>query len=195
MVKLRNFFLHYTFIFLLAAGCNRSAREQVIPGLGEKDLNRTESLRTDKSGLSNARVTIVTDKGTIVFRLYTKAAPVTTTRFMQLVQQGFYNGQSFHRVIPNFIIQTGDPTGLGKDGGSGVKLKPEFSEIQHIQGTVAMARAVDQNSTDSQFYISLSNLPHLDGKYTVIGQVVDGLEVLSKIAIGDKMNNVTLQVE
>ena len=119
---------------------------------------------------------------------------MTVTRIMQLVKQGFYNGLSFHRVIPNFVIQTGDPSGTGT-GGSGQKIKAEFNDIQHIKGTVAMARSSNPDSADSQFYVALSALSHLDRKFTVFGQVTDGLEVLGKITKGDKIISVTLHHE
>lgn len=158
---------------------------------GEIDIQK---LKTDIGGLSTSSATIKTIHGDIVFRFYTKAAPRTSARVIQLIKSGFYDGLTFHRAIPNFIIQTGDPTGAGT-GGSGVKLKPEFNEIQHIKGTMGMARGIDVNSADSQFYISLTTLSHLDGKNTVFGQVVDGLDVLPKISKGDKIISITVNIQ
>lgn len=153
-----------------------------------------EKLQTDIGGLSTTSATIKTVHGDIVFRFYTKAAPNTSARIMQLIQSKFYDGLVFHRAIPNFIIQTGDPTGTG-NGGSGVKMKAEFNELQHIKGTIAMARGMDKDSADSQFYICLTTLSHLDGKNTVFGQVVDGLDVLPKLSKGDRIISITLNIK
>ena len=153
-----------------------------------------DKLQTDIGGLSTTSATIKTVHGDIVFRFYTKAAPYTSARIMQLIQNKFYDGLVFHRAIPNFIIQTGDPTGAG-DGGSGSKLKAEFNELQHIKGTIAMARGMEKDSADSQFYICLTTLSHLDGKNTIFGQVVDGLDVLPKLSKGDRVISITLNIK
>ena len=142
---------------------------------------------TDSKGLSKVKAIIKTVHGNITFKFYPKDAPNTSTRISHLIKKGFYDGITFHRVIKNFVVQAGDPTGTGTSG-SGVKLKAEFNNRQHIRGTVAMARAGnDVDSADSQFYIALSTLPHLNGKYTVFGQVIDGDDILDKIAKGDKI--------
>lgn len=152
------------------------------------------SLNTDIGGLSNTYAIMKTPYGNINFRFYTKSAPKTSARIMQLIQSGFYNNLPFHRVIDNFLIQTGDPGETGK-GGSGQKLDPEFNTIQHIRGTIGLARSVDEKSGDSQFYIALTSLSHLDGKYTVFAQVVDGIDLLSKIKLGDRIETITLNIE
>jgi cyclophilin family peptidyl-prolyl cis-trans isomerase len=149
-------------------------------------------LSVDAVGLSKAVVTIETEKGTIKFRFYTKDAPNTVARIVQLIQSGFYNGLTFHRVVPGFVIQGGDPNGNGT-GGSGQHLKAEFNSRKHVEGTVAMARAQDPDSADSQFYIALAALPSLDEHYTVFGQVSEGMDVVKKIAVGDKMTKVTIR--
>lgn len=138
------------------------------------------------------QMVIETDKGTIEVEFFPKDAPQTVARIKELVAQGFYNGLGFHRVVPGFVIQGGDPKGDGT-GGSGKKLKAEFNSRKHTEGTVAMARAQDKDSADSQFYISLGTHPHLDGQYTVFGQVTKGLDVVKKIQMGDKMKTVTLK--
>ncbi|MCR9205969.1 MAG: peptidylprolyl isomerase [Halobacteriovoraceae bacterium] len=145
---------------------------------------KASDLRVDKTGLSQESIVIKTAKGNIEMKLYPKKAPNTVTRIIELVNQEFYDGIKFHRVVPNFVIQAGDPNGNGT-GGSGKKLRAEFNDIQHIKGTVAMARTPDPDSADSQFYIALTTLPHLDKKYTVFGQVVNGLDVIDKIAKDD----------
>jgi cyclophilin family peptidyl-prolyl cis-trans isomerase len=142
------------------------------------------TLTVNKNGLSQESIIIKTVHGNITFKLYPKKAPNTVTRIIKLVNDGFYDGIKFHRVVPDFVIQAGDPTGTGS-GGSGKKLKAEFNDAQHIKGTVAMARTNDPDSADSQFYIALNTLPHLDNKYTVFGQVVEGLDVISKVKQGD----------
>lgn len=143
-----------------------------------------ESLTVSKNGLSQESIVIKTVHGNITFKFYPQKAPNTVTRIIKLVNDGFYDGLKFHRVVPNFVIQAGDPTATGS-GGSGKKLKAEFNDAQHIKGTVAMARTNDLDSADSQFYIALNTLPHLDGKYTVFGQVVEGLDVINKVKQGD----------
>jgi cyclophilin family peptidyl-prolyl cis-trans isomerase len=135
-------------------------------------------------------MTIETEHGTIEIELFPKDAPETVARIQELANSGFYNGLTFHRVVPGFVVQGGDPSGNGT-GGSGKKLKAEFNGRKHVEGTVAMARAQDKDSADSQFYISLGTHPHLDGSYTVFGQVKSGIEAVRKIKVGDKMKTVT----
>lgn len=132
---------------------------------------------------------IQTDFGEIVFRFYPDVAPKTVENFKKLVQKGFYDGITFHRVIPGFVIQGGDPNSKDDDrsndglGGPGYTIKAEFTaKKKHVRGTVAMARAQDPDSAGSQFYICLAPQPRLDGKYTIFGQVVSGMEVVDKIA-------------
>ncbi len=150
-------------------------------------------LTMDSNGLSKATVVIATTQGIIKIKLYPKEAPKTVQRVIELIHKGFYNGLTFHRVVPGFVIQGGDPSGNGT-GGSGQKLDAEFSQsLKHLEGSVAMARAADPNSADSQFYISLGSHPHLDQKYTIFGMVTEGIDVARKIKIGDKMTNVSLQ--
>lgn len=134
-----------------------------------------------------------TAKGDIVFKFNEAKAPKTSRRIKVLIKKGFYNGIVFHRVVPGFVIQAGDPTATGQ-GGSGKKLMAEFNDEKHVPGTVAMARkGNDVNSADSQFYISLGTHPHLDGSYTVFGKVVEGLEVAKKISQGEKIIKMTLE--
>lgn len=180
-------------LFLFLSGCDLANNKSSMSIQPEGNID-IENLQTDIGGLSTSSATIKTIHGDIVFRFYTKAAPRTSARIMQLIQNKFYDGLVFHRAIPNFIIQTGDPGGTGT-GGSGVKLKAEFNELQHIKGTIGMARGIDPNSGDSQFYISLTTLPHLDGKNTVFGQVVDGLDVLPKLSKGDRIISITLNLQ
>ena len=133
-----------------------------------------------------------TNQGTLTFELFPESAPKTVARFSELVKKGFYNGLAFYRVVPKFLVQTGDPSGEGA-GGSGQNLPAEFNERKHGVGTVGMARRHDPDSADSQFYICLEAQPFLDGKYTVFGQVIDGLELLPKIQEGDTVRKLSLK--
>ena len=135
---------------------------------------------------------IETDHGTIEIEFYPNEAPLTVARIKELVSQGFYDGLTFHRVVPDFVVQGGDPKGNGT-GGSGKNIKAEFNQHKHVLGTVAMARAQNPDSADSQFYIALNSLPSLDNNYTVFGKVTSGIEAVKKIKIGDKMKKVTLK--
>jgi len=143
-------------------------------------------------GKEGNMMVIETEYGTVEVELYPTDAPKTVARISELVKKGFYNGLSFHRVVPGFVVQGGDPRGDGT-GGSGQNLVAEFNSRQHVEGTLAMARAMDPNSADSQFYISLGRHPHLDNNYTVFGQVTKGIEAVKQIKIGDKMKKVELR--
>ncbi len=142
--------------------------------------------------IANDSLRVKTIHGDIVIKLLEKKAPNTVKRIKYLVKKKFYNGLKFHRVIPGFVIQGGDPNGNGT-GGSGTKLKAEFNDIKHVLGTVAMARSQQINSADSQFYISLGTHPHLDNNYTVFGMVTKGIEVVKKIKKNDKMIMINLE--
>lgn len=157
-----------------------------------KKTNLQPDLKIDSNGLSNAIGVIETTYGKIRFKFYSQDAPVTVQRIVELINQGFYDGLTFHRVIPNFVIQGGDPEGNGT-GGSGKKLNAEFNKRKHIEGTLAMARAADPHSADSQFYIVLSPQPHLDNNYTVFGQVIEGMDLAKQIRPGDQMKNVFIE--
>lgn len=135
------------------------------------------------------RAAIETDLGPIVIELYTDKAPKTADHFIQLVKKGFYNGILFHRVIPGFMIQTGDPTGTGR-GGPGYTFPDEFSpELKHSKpGVVSMANA-GPNTNGSQFFITLAATAWLDGKHSIFGHVVEGMEVVEKIALAKRDGN------
>ncbi len=132
--------------------------------------------------------------GTIKIEFYPDSAPNHVARFEELSNSGFYNNLKFHRVEPGFVVQGGDPDGNGT-GGSGKKLQAEFNKRLHIRGTVAMARSQDPNSADCQFYICLGEASFLNNKYTVFGQVLEGMELVDKIRIGDKMKSVRVTNE
>ena len=125
--------------------------------------------------------------GNVLIKLRPDLAPNHVKRISQLVEEGFYDGLKFHRVIPDFMAQGGDPLGNGT-GGSGQNISAEFSSEKHIRGTVSMARAQDPNSADSQFFICFTDASWLDGQYTIWGQVVEGMEHVDKIKKGDGGN-------
>ena len=134
---------------------------------------------------------IKTAKGDLVLELYPKDAPVTVNSFVSLVRKGFYNGLTFHRIVPNFVVQGGDPKGDGT-GGPGYQFQNEISQRRHITGTLSMAHSSAPNSNGSQFFICLEPQPSLDGSYSVFGQLTQGMDVLKKLVIGDKMTEVTI---
>ena len=125
--------------------------------------------------------------GKITLELYPDKAPITVANFEKLVKEGFYNGLTFHRIIPGFMIQGGDPLGNGM-GGSDKKIKGEFksngvnNDIKHVRGVISMARSYDPNSASSQFFIMHADAPHLDGQYAAFGKVTSGMEVVDEIA-------------
>jgi cyclophilin family peptidyl-prolyl cis-trans isomerase len=145
--------------------------------------------------MANRTAVIDTDKGVIRFKLYEDDAPITTANFIQLAQKGFYNGLTFHRVVPGFVIQGGCPKGNGT-GGSGKNIKLEVTpKLKHADGAVAMARSQHPDSASSQFYITLGAQPMLDMQYAVFGQVIEGADVPAKIQVGDHMKTVTIEEE
>ena len=141
--------------------------------------------------------TLDTDRGTIVIELYPAVAPKTVANFEKLSKDGFYNNLTFHRVEPGFVVQGGDPQGNGM-GGPGYDIPAEISPTEkHLRGTLAMARKGDQvnperKSSGSQFYICLAPAPFLDGQYTTFGGVVEGMDVVDQIKVGDHIKKVTL---
>ena len=127
--------------------------------------------------------------GPVVIQLRPDLAPNHVARIKELTRQGFYNGVVFHRVIPGFMAQTGDPTGTGMGGSKLPDLKAEFNSAKHITGTVSMARAGSPDSANSQFFICFAPASSLDGQYTVFGQVVSGMQYVNNIKKGDAADN------
>lgn len=139
------------------------------------------------------RATIETEKGDIELELYPEYAPRTVNNFVFLAREGFYDGVTFHRVISDFMIQGGDPTGTGR-GGPGYRFEDEFSgnPLIHETGVISMANA-GPDTNGSQFFITHSPQPHLNGRHTVFGKVVNGQEVVDSIGQGDVMDRVVVQ--
>jgi peptidyl-prolyl cis-trans isomerase B (cyclophilin B) len=138
------------------------------------------------------RASLETPRGTIELELYPEHAPKTVNNFVFLAREGFYDGVSFHRVISDFVIQGGDPTGTGM-GGPGYQFEDETrgNPLRHETGSISMANA-GPNTNGSQFFITHSPQPHLDGKHTVFGRVVKGQDVVDAIRQGDRMTSVTI---
>lgn len=126
--------------------------------------------------------------GRVTIELRPDIAPKHVARIKELIRQGFYDGLKFHRVIPGFMAQTGCPQGTGY-GGSGKNIPAEFSDAHFVRGTCGMARSANPDSGDSQFFITFGKTPHLDGEYTIWGQVTDGMDFVDKIATGEPPRN------
>lgn len=141
----------------------------------------------------NSYVEIKTKDGVIKIHLRADLAPKHVAQIETLTKRGFYNGVVFHRVIAGFMAQTGDPTGTGTGGSDLPDLPAEFSKTERfVRGTVGMARSSDPNSANSQFFIMFAPTPSLDGKYTIVGEVVSGMEVVDKIKKGSEADNGTV---
>jgi len=145
----------------------------------------------DKDIPAGSHIKIETEHGDILIELYADSAPNTVANFKALTGKGYYDGLSFHRVIAGFMAQGGDPEGTGT-GGPGYKVKAEFNERKHKRGTVAMARSANPDSAGSQFYICFGPQPHLDGQYTIFGQVVEGMDIVDQLVQSDVMSKVTV---
>jgi peptidyl-prolyl cis-trans isomerase B (cyclophilin B) len=161
----------------LMIGCSKDGKKQETQKGGEGVVDAT------------AEVAIIETKfGRIVLAFFPEAAPKHVENFKKLAESGFYDSTTFHRVIPGFMIQGGDPNSKDDDrlndglGGPGYVLEAEFNRKPHLRGTLAMARGPQPNSAGSQFYICHQPQPHLDGQYTVFGQILSGLDVVDKIA-------------
>ena len=137
--------------------------------------------------MANPVVTITMANGDVMkAELYPEIAPITVNNFISLIQKNFYDGLTFHRIIPGFMIQGGDPEGIGI-GGPGYSIKGEFTmngvpnDLAHTEGVLSMARAMDPNSAGSQFFIMVEKSPHLDGQYAAFGKVTEGIETADHI--------------
>ena len=147
----------------------------------------------------NTLVIELSSGGQVLIELFSDVAPKHVARVKELAKAGFYDGIVFHRVIPGFMAQTGDPTGTGTGGSGKANLMAEFNKKPFVRGTVGAARSQNPNSADSQFFICFAPAPHLNGQYTVWGQVIEGMENVDKVAVGEppanptKMTKVRLQ--
>jgi peptidyl-prolyl cis-trans isomerase B (cyclophilin B) len=135
--------------------------------------------------------TIETEKGNLVLELFASDVPMTVNNFVFLAREGFYDGTTFHRVIPDFMAQGGDPTGTGT-GNPGYSFPDEFTEHTHVTGALSMANS-GPDTNGCQFFITYAPQPHLDGKHSVFGQLIEGMDVLKKLENGDVMKRVTIE--
>ena len=206
-----------TVVMLAAGGCGGSKKEaeeqEGPPATTSAGMTESSGVQSGPDGTpvrtldsfpdgqdgANVEGVIKTDKGEIVLEFYPDVAPVTVASFLHLARTGFYNGTTFHRVEPGFVIQGGDPkskdpnaTDVGS-GGPGYYLPAEFNSRKHETGSLAMARSSSPNSGGSQFYICLAPQPNLDGQYTVFGKVVSGMNVVNAIVPGDVIREVVIR--
>ena len=135
--------------------------------------------------------TIETDQGTLEVELFDADVPITVTNFVSLAKDGFYDGTVFHRIIPGFVVQGGDPTGTGR-GGPGYTFADEITDHTHVEGALSMANS-GPDTNGSQFFITFSSQHHLNGKHSVFGQLTTGMDVLKKINQGDVLKKVTIK--
>jgi len=202
------FILIILFMAVSVAGCGAPAVEYESPSdtvftppepntMPETKTYSYPGILPDEQ-IQNKVAIISTPKGDITIELYADEAPKTVSNFIYLVNEGFYNGLTFHRVEPGFVVQGGDPEGTGA-GGPGYTVPAEIvPTLRHVKGAVAMARLPDQvnpekNSSGSQFYVTLDEQSFLDGEYTIFGKVIDGMNIVEKIAVGDVMNSVIIK--
>lgn len=179
-----------------AAGTPAEEPEATQPVPDEQSLH-TATLKPKGDEIA----VIKTDRGVVKLKFFSKDAPNHVASFLELAEKKFYDGIKWHRVVPGFVVQGGDP--LSKKlpdgdpnvgtGDAGYRLKAEFNARKHLEGTVAMARAQDVDSAGSQFYICLAPQPSLDGQYTVFGQVISGMDVVKKIQQGDSIRSIRIE--
>lgn len=176
----RNAVISMFLVFLAFTGCKQGG-ETLKKGENEK----VNEITQPKKDSSRPIVLLKTDYGDIKIELRPDVAPKTCANFIKLTKEGFYDSLTFHRIVPNFVIQGGDPKGNGT-GGPGYTIPAEISDLKHVPGAVATARLGDaanpsKASSGSQFYIVLKPAPNLDGQYTIFGKVIDGMDAVYKI--------------
>ena len=159
-------------------------------------FNPFNSNSNSSDNMSDRQIAVIeTNFGNIVIQLFPDVAPGHVENFVKLAQDGFYDGSTFHRVIPGFMIQGGDPNSKDEDrsndgqGGPGYTINAEFSDVPHKRGILSMARAQDPNSAGSQFFIVVADSNFLDGQYTVFGEVIEGMDVADKIVNVERDSN------
>jgi peptidyl-prolyl cis-trans isomerase B (cyclophilin B) len=177
-VKIRLLLAALVVVLAAPAGAWAQAAKPAEPQKGSAHVTQLAEITMEKGGV-------------IKIEFFPDDAPKTVENFVTLAKKGFYDGLTFHRIEPGFVIQGGDPKGDGT-GGPGYKIKAEFNKNQHVRGAVAMARSNDPDSAGSQFYITLAPAHFLDGKYTVFGKVVSGMNIVDNVKKGDKMKSVKI---
>lgn len=191
---MKRFLIPFMAVLALLAGCKPSENAVNLT----KEAPKEAAEQTKEVDLSKEKLALFVwqsqngeNEDTMVIRFYADKAPGHVKNFIALAEKKFYNGLVIFRVEPNFVIQTGSPDNTNM-GGPGYTINAEFNDVKHLKGTVAMARSQDPNSAGSQFYICLGATPHLDGNYTVFGQVIEKAEVLDRIRKGDYMREVKI---
>ena len=189
-------FLHATLIVLIAFGVQAQTKTTTSTKKTTKTTKKTTSTKEKKMANGADKVAVLhTDDGDITIRFFPDVAPNHVKNFLSLAEKGFYNGTKFHRVIPGFMIQGGDPNTKTSDtstwgtGGSGTNVNAEFNKISHKRGIVSMARSNSPNSASSQFFIVVKDSTFLDNQYTVFGQVTKGMDVADKIVSAPRGEN------
>lgn len=155
------------------------------PSSGDIQSNAAQPAGATAATPTNEKLVMELKGGKVVIKLRSDLAPGHVERVKLLIKEGFYNGLKFHRVIPGFMAQTGDPLGTGAGGSKYPDLKAEFSSAAFERGTIGAARTGDPNSANSQFFICFQHAPHLNGKYTVWGEVVEGMQLVDQLAKGE----------
>ncbi len=176
-------------VALLSVSCAGEEPESKTEKPKPKTYSAPPPMTIDTSKQYTA--TIETEEGNLVLELFAKDVPTTVNNFVFLAREGFYDGTTFHRVIPGFMAQGGDPTGTGS-GGPGYRFADEFSEHSHVAGALSMANA-GTNTNGCQFFITYAPQHHLDGVHSVFGQLVEGMDVLEKIEQGDTIIQITIK--
>lgn len=167
-------------VMFFILGCGGGSEEAAQTGEPATETQGA-AVEAPKSTAERPIVVLDTDSGSMVMEFYPDVAPITCDSILSLVNQGFYNGLTFHRIIPGFVIQGGDPKGNGT-GNAGFQIPAEFSDRSHVEGAVSMARnPVDINSSSCQFFICLADRPELDGQYNLFGKVISGMDVAHKL--------------
>ncbi len=178
-------------VIIFAIGCTGS--DAPVEEKSDVIIEKENVIEGGTDMTENPTAVILTNRGEFKFELYSERAPTTVANFIELAESGFYDGLTFHRYEPGFVIQGGDPLGTGM-GGSEKTIPLEIHpELKHIEGALAMARSQDPNSASSQFYVTLAPAPFLDGSYAVFGQVTEGMDVALSLRAGDKMEKVTIE--
>lgn len=187
MSKYRFLFIFLVLLATLLVGCASPSDNSTSNDNGISDNGGTMKFTQPPQMIIDVNkiytATITTEKGDIIVELYPAKAPKTVNNFVFLSREGFYNGTTFHRVIPGFMAQGGDPTGTGT-GGPGYKFEDEFSDLKHVTGVISMANS-GANTNGSQFFITYAPAHYLDGKHTVFGKVIKGMDILNRLTPRD----------
>ena len=191
---MKRFLVLFIALIIMVVGCTPSQKamdmKRVEEAKREKEIKEVD-LSKEKLALFIWQSADGKSEDTMIIRFYPEKAPNHVKNFINLAEKKFYDGLVIFRVEPGFVIQTGSPDNTNM-GGPGYNIDAEFSDIKHLRGTVAMARSQDPNSAGSQFYICIGASSHLDGKYTVFGQVIEKIDVIDRIKKGDYMRELKI---